>query len=113
MRRFPLFFVRNFLGERPNLRHHSGKAVAALRRDELIQADPVEEILNIERENILGVLPRIDALQNSNKPAHDVRISVSNKFENVSRARLLASDKINLAHASLHARSNLFEQIKE
>jgi hypothetical protein len=37
--------------------HHPGHAVATLRRQELIEPDPLEERFDIERKDLVGLLP--------------------------------------------------------
>ncbi len=99
----------DLFGEGADFGDHSGEAVAPLGGNELVKADLVEESVDVESEYFGGVLPGVEALEEGNEAADDFGVGVGDEFENVGCPRLFSTDKVDLAHSSLHARGDLFE----
>src|SRR6266704_3195456 len=102
----------NLIRQRPNPLHHPRQPVAPLHRDELFQADAVEKPLNVERQNLPCPLPGEKLLQNSDQPAHDVRVRIRQKFQRILRPHPLPPEQVHRAHAPVHARLRHLEQIR-
>src|SRR2546421_257265 len=89
---------------RRNIAHaldHPLKPIAPLRADELLEPDAMEKSFDIERQNVLCLLPAQELLQHADQSAHEVRIGIRQKIEPAILA--LAPKEVNGAHAPMDA----------